>query len=139
MKIALIGYGKMGKMIEKIALDRNHKISYVIDIDNINDIDKISPSNTDVVIEFTHPESAFNNVSKCLSNKINVVSGTTGWNDHLDKAKELALANNVAFLWSSNFSIGVNVFFKLNEYLAQLMNKFDNYEPSIKEIHHIHH
>jgi 4-hydroxy-tetrahydrodipicolinate reductase len=138
MKIALIGYGKMGKEIEKIAISRGHHVGYKIDIDNEADINNITPSNSDVVIEFTSPHSAFANVSKCLNNKVNVVCGSTGWNDQLSEAKKLALDNRIGFLWSSNFSIGVNVFFKINQQLAKIMNDIEGYEPSITEIHHIH-
>ncbi len=138
MKIALIGYGKMGKMIEKIAIERGHKISYKIDIDNQSDFDKLSPDNTDVGIELTTPHSAYKNVMKCLEKKINIVCGSTGWNDKVPEVKEYATKNNLGFLWTSNFSIGVNLFFKVNQYLAKLMNNTSGYEPEITEIHHIH-
>jgi 4-hydroxy-tetrahydrodipicolinate reductase len=138
MKIALIGYGKMGKEIEKIALSRNHEISYKIDIDNFSDFDKISSTNTDVAIEFTTPHTAFENVSKCFDSGVSVVCGSTGWNDKLSEAKKQCTEKGLAFLWTSNFSIGVNIFFKLNQYLAKLMNGFEGYEPEMTEIHHIH-
>jgi len=138
MKIALIGYGKMGKMIEEIALLRGHQISYRIDIDNIEELDQLNPSNTDVAIEFTTPHSAYGNVMKVLKNKVNVVCGSTGWNDKLPEARKYAESNNLGFLWASNFSIGVNIFFKVNEYLASLMKNTDGYTPEMTEIHHIH-
>jgi 4-hydroxy-tetrahydrodipicolinate reductase len=138
MRITLIGYGKMGKEIEKFALSRNHTISMKIDIDNASDLDKISPDNTDVAIEFTSPHTAYSNVMKCLERNVAVVCGSTGWNDKLDEAKKLCNAKNGAFLWSSNFSIGVNLFFALNKYLAKIMEPYKQYEPSMTEIHHIH-
>jgi 4-hydroxy-tetrahydrodipicolinate reductase len=138
MKIALIGYGKMGKMIEQIALSRGHEISFRIDVDNMDDFEKMNASNTDVAIEFTTPHTAYDNVSKCMNNGVRVICGSTGWNDKLTEANKLCLEKGLAFLWTSNFSIGVNIFFKINQFLAQLMNKAEGYEPSIKEIHHIH-
>lgn len=138
MKISIIGYGKMGKEIEKIALSRGHQIVYKIDVDNANDLGKINPSNTDVAIEFTSPHTAFENVVACLNNGVSVVCGSTGWNDKLPQAKAICNQNGVSFIWTSNFSIGVNLFFKLNQYLAKLMNGVEGYEPSITEIHHIH-
>lgn len=138
MKIALIGYGKMGKMIEKFALERNHQISWKIDLDNHDDIFKISPQDTDVAIEFTSPESAVNNLRTLISQGVNVVCGTTGWTHQLPEIHELAKKHGIAFLWSSNFSIGVNLFFKLNQYLAQLMARYPQYRAEMEEIHHIH-
>jgi 4-hydroxy-tetrahydrodipicolinate reductase len=128
----------MGKEIEKIALSRNHEISMKIDIDNAADIEKLSPSNTNVAIEFTSPHTAFSNVMKSLEKNVPVVCGSTGWNDHLDEVKAFCLKKNLAFIWSSNYSIGVNIFFALNKYLAAIMNSYPVYEPSISEIHHIH-
>jgi 4-hydroxy-tetrahydrodipicolinate reductase len=138
MKIALIGYGKMGKEIEQIALSRGHEITMTIDIDNYDDLNTISPAKADVAIEFTTPHTAFNNVMKCLSKGVPVVCGSTGWNDKLPDAHKACNENNTSFFWTSNYSLGVNLFFKLNEHLARVMNQFNNYEPSIKEIHHIH-
>ncbi len=138
MKIALIGYGKMGKMIEAFAVSRNHQISYIIDIANSNDINHINPANTDVAIEFTSPHTAFENVKKCLSNGVNVVCGSTGWNQMLSEAYEICKKTNTGFIWSSNFSIGVNLFFKINELVANIMKQYEQYRPSMKEIHHIH-
>jgi len=138
MKIALIGYGKMGKMIEKYALNRNHQISWKIDIDNHNEIYAISPENTDVAIEFTTPESAVNNLTTLITQGVSVVCGTTGWKNRLPEIQQLALKQEVGFLWTSNFSIGVNLFFKLNQYLARLMSNYPQYSAEMEEIHHIH-
>jgi 4-hydroxy-tetrahydrodipicolinate reductase len=138
MNIALVGYGRMGKMIEQIAISKGHNISFRIDISNINDLDLMNPSNTDVAIEFSSPHSALNNVVKCFEQGVNVVCGSTGWNSKLPEAQSLAKGLNLGFLWSSNFSIGVNLFFKLNQVLAKYMNGIDAYTPSMTEIHHIH-
>lgn len=136
MKIALVGYGKMGKEIEKIALERNHSISFRINKDNTDKILQISPQNTDVAIEFTRPESAFENLKNLLLQKVRVVCGTTGWLSKQKEIESLALQNETAFLYASNFSLGVNLFFKLNELLAQIMRKYPNYQLLLEEIHH---
>lgn len=136
MRIALIGYGKMGRTIEKIALSQGHSISVIIDIDNHKDIGNISPENTDVVIEFTQPESAFDNISACLRQKIPVVSGTTGWTEKIQAIRALCDEHKGAFFYASNYSIGVNLFFVLNEYLASLMRNYPEYKVSLEEIHH---
>lgn len=136
MKIALIGYGKMGKEIEAIALERNHNIPLIIDINNQNELTVENLKKVDVVIEFTNPEHAFNNVLKCFEADTPVVSGSTGWNDKVEEAKQLCISGNHSFIWSSNYSLGVNIFFKLNEYLAKIMNKFDTYNVSMEETHH---
>ena len=138
MKIALIGYGKMGKMIEQIAISRGHEITFRIDIDNAADMDKLSPSNCDVAIEFTTPHTAFDNVTRCLNRGVSVVCGSTGWAAQLPEAQKIANEKGVALLWASNFSIGVNLFFKINQHLAKLMNGVEGYEPAMTEIHHIH-
>ncbi|MCS6795159.1 MAG: 4-hydroxy-tetrahydrodipicolinate reductase [Raineya sp.] len=136
MRIALIGYGKMGKEIEKIALERKHNISFRIDKENASEIIQISPQNTDVAIEFTTPESAFGNLQNLLSQKVSVVCGTTGWLEKRPEIENLALQNEVAFLYASNFSLGVNLFFKLNELLAQMMSQHPIYQLLLEEIHH---
>ncbi|PKQ70367.1 4-hydroxy-tetrahydrodipicolinate reductase [Raineya orbicola] len=136
MRIALIGYGKMGKEIEKIALERSHSISFRINKENANEILQISPENTDVAIEFTSPESAFENLKNLLTQRVSVVCGTTGWLAKQKEIENLALQNQVAFLYASNFSLGVNLFFRLNELLAQMMNKYPNYKLLLEEIHH---
>lgn len=138
MKIALVGYGKMGKTIERIALERGHEIVLKITSKNQDDLNTANLSNADTVIEFTNPESAFKNVSTCLSNGVPVVCGSTGWNEQLAQAKQICLNNNTAFLQSSNFSIGVNIFFQINAKLASMMNAYPNYQVSIEETHHTH-
>jgi len=131
MKIALLGYGRMGKAIEKIALQRGHEI--VIKDAGVAPYDI---KNADVAIDFSIPTAAFNNISNCLNNSIPVVSGTTGWLDKYDEALELCKNNNGAFIYASNFSLGVNIFFELNEQLAKMMNNLKDYNVSIEEIHH---
>lgn len=133
MNIALVGYGKMGKAIEQILIERGHQISYIVK--NTEDINNINPENTDAVIEFTNPESAYNNIITCLKNGVAVISGSTGWLDKYDEVKEYALANDRAFFYGSNYSLGVNIFFKLNKVLAQLMDG-QEYQSSMVEIHH---
>lgn len=138
MKIALVGYGKMGKTIERIALERGHEVVLRISSSNQSDLNKDNLANADVVIEFTNPEAAFDNVRKCLMAGTPVVCGSTGWNEKLEEAYKICLENNTAMLQSSNFSIGVNVFFEINKLLAQIMNQYPNYEVSIEETHHTH-
>ncbi len=136
MKISLIGYGKMGKIIEQIAISRHHTISYKITQNNQQDLQLLLPENTDVVIEFTQPESAFDNIAACLNKKIPVICGTTGWLSRKSEIEAICLQNHTAFLQASNFSIGVNIFFKVNELLAKLMNEQPQYEVALTEIHH---
>lgn len=136
MKIALIGYGKMGHMIEEIALQRGHEIVLAINIDNTGDFTQEKISRADVAIEFTAPESAFDNVKRCLDFGVSVVSGSTGWNENIPLAKSLCLEKGGAFLHASNFSIGVNIFFQVNKLLAKLMASQPGYDVSLKEIHH---
>lgn len=133
MKIALLGYGKMGQTIERIAIERGHEI--VLRKDEFNTYEGLS--NADVAIEFSIPTAAVSNVSSCFNSNIPVVSGTTGWLDHYDEMVALCKEKNGAFLSSSNFSLGVNIFFELNDYLAKMMSKFDDYTVQIEEIHHI--
>jgi 4-hydroxy-tetrahydrodipicolinate reductase len=133
MKIILLGYGKMGKTIEKIAMNRGHEISARIDIDNQSELDD---AQGDVVIEFSHPDSAFNNITKCLLRKLPVVCGTTGWLDRRAEVVDLCSQVNGTFFYASNYSLGVNLFFKVNEYLAKMMNGFPEYEIAMDEIHH---
>jgi len=134
MKIALLGYGKMGRTIEKIAIERGHKIVLKIDVDHSPYDIKIA----DVAIDFSQPDAAFNNLKNCIDNGVPVVSGTTGWLSKYDEIVGLCNHKIGAFLYASNFSVGVNIFFKLNEYLAELISKVEGYHVSIKEIHHIH-
>ncbi|MDR0413352.1 MAG: 4-hydroxy-tetrahydrodipicolinate reductase [Dysgonamonadaceae bacterium] len=139
MKIALIGYGKMGREIEKVALERGHEIVSVIDAGNPEDFD--SPafrSSAEVAIEFTCPEAAPANYWKCFERNIPVVAGTTGWLQHLDSVKKACAEKNRTFFYASNYSIGVNLFFAVNRYLAELMNRFPQYDVRMNEIHHIH-
>ena len=136
MNIALIGFGKMGKAIEGIAMQRGHRIILKIDIDNIREFNQANLSKADAAIEFTSPRSAFNNVMKCLQFKTPVVCGSTGWPDKIEEVKKYCLDNDGAFLYSSNYSIGVNIFFELNRHLAQLMASHNEYDVSITEIHH---
>lgn len=133
MKIGLIGYGKMGKAIEKIASDRGHEI--VCKIDASEDLPALLDLEAAVAIEFTQPTSAFHNVKFCLDNQLPVISGTTGWLDQLGEIKEICKKNNGTFLYASNFSIGVNLFFELNEWLAAKMSASD-FETQITEVHH---
>lgn len=133
MKIALVGYGKMGKTIERIALERGHVISGKIDVDNPEDLDTLE---ADVAIEFSHPDAAYGNVIRCLERNIRVICGTTGWLDRKGEVDALTRATGGTFFYASNYSLGVNIFFKLNEYLARTMNNFDSYDVSIDEVHH---
>ena len=136
MNIALIGYGRMGHEIEAIAVKRGHNIKLIIDQDNENDLNGSNLNGIDVVIEFSLPSAAFTNICKCLSEKVPVVSGTTGWLENYDKAVGLCKENKTAFIHSSNFSIGVNLLFRLNSELAKQMDRYRDYNVSIEEIHH---
>ncbi|MBN1186069.1 MAG: 4-hydroxy-tetrahydrodipicolinate reductase [Bacteroidales bacterium] len=138
MKIALIGYGKMGREIEKIALDRKHEIALKIDIDNLHEFTKENLQKCDVAIEFTIPETAYNNFLKCLEAGIPLVAGTTGWLDKYEEVIKYVKTNGKTFFYASNYSLGVNIFFNLNIHLAKIMNKFADYEVSMEELHHIH-
>src|SRR6056297_51977 len=132
MKIALFGYGKMGQLIERIALEKKHKIVAKIDTDT-QDIDF---SIIDVAIDFSMPEAAFKNITKCLENNTPVISGTTGWLDNYADAVALCKEKQGAFIYASNFSLGVNIFFELNSHLSKMMRGLDTYEVAIEEIHH---
>jgi len=132
MNIALFGYGKMGKMIEVIAENRNHSIVAKIDVDAGN----IDFTKMDVAIDFSMPDAAFGNITKCFENGVPVISGTTGWLAHYDEAVSLCKEKNGAFIYASNFSLGVNIFFELNSYLAKVMRNLNQYEVSMEEIHH---
>ena len=136
MKIALIGYGKMGQAIEAIALQRKHSIILKISIDNTEDNTIENISKADVAIEFTGPDSAFDNISKCFEAGVPVVSGSTGWTDRYEEAVWNCKAQNGAFLYASNFSIGVNIFFEVNKKLARLMASQKDYDVTIEETHH---
>lgn len=132
MKIALLGYGRMGKVIERIALERGHQI--VLRKGGNDSFEGLH--NADVAIDFSIPEAATNNISECINNGIPVVSGTTGWLENYNEMVALCNEKNSAFIYGSNFSLGVNLFFELNDYLAKLMSRFYQYQVSMEEIHH---
>lgn len=137
MKILLLGYGKMGKTIEKIALERGHTIVGRIDLSNRDEMDALKTADVDVAIEFSSPEAAFENITYCLKKGWPVVSGTTGWLEHRSEIERICKEQNGAFFYASNYSIGVNLFFRLNRQLARLMDGHA-YQSSMTEIHHIH-
>ena len=132
MRIGLFGYGKMGKMIEGLAIKRGHEITAKIDLLE----QEIDFSAFDIAIDFSTPGSAFKNITSCFEHGIPVISGTTGWLENYDKAVSLCNQNNAGFIYASNFSLGVNIFFELNEKLAKMMAKLDQYKISMEEIHH---
>lgn len=136
MKIALIGYGKMGKEIEQIALSRGHEIVLKISVDNLHDFTIKNLKKADVAIEFTTPDAALKNMFTCFDAAVPVVVGTTGWNKHLDEVKNYCHQKNAALLYASNFSVGVNLFFALNKRLAELMAPYNQYDVTMEEIHH---
>jgi len=138
MKIAIIGYGKMGHIIEQVALQRGHSIVSTIDIDNQDDFLSDAFHSADVAIEFTSPSTAFDNYQRCFAAGVPVVSGTTGWTSRLEEIKRQCEEEGKTFFYASNFSIGVNIFFAVNRYLAKLMNSFQAYDADLTEIHHIH-
>lgn len=132
MKIALFGYGKMGKMIERLAVERGHEIVAKIDVGTT----EVDFSKMDVAIDFSTPEAAFENIKNCIDNKIPVISGTTGWLDKFGAVVQHCKEQKGAFIYASNFSLGVNIFFELNEYLAKMMKNLSQYSVSLEEIHH---
>ena len=136
MKIALVGYGKMGKEIEQILIARGHTISLIIDVNNTADLDADHLRGIDVAIEFTTPQTAYGNIVKCIEAGVPVVCGTTAWLDKLPEVEQLCKAKQGAFFYASNYSIGVNIFFEINRYLAELMNRFGEYDVTIEETHH---
>lgn len=135
MRIALLGYGKMGKEIEKIAIQRGHEISLKIDANNLSNFNVDSLRGTDVAIEFSTPETAYNNIQICFTANTPVVAGTTGWLDKLDSCVEQC-NNGAGLFYASNYSVGVNVFFEINKKLAQLMAAYPSYKVEMEEIHH---
>ena len=138
MKIALIGYGKMDKMIEKIARERGHEIVSIIDIDNQEDFESEAFASADVAIEFTAPQAAYGNYLRAFQKNVKVVSGSTGWmKDHGDDVKRMCEEGQTLF-WASNFSIGVAIFSAVNRYLAKIMNQFPQYDVEMEETHHVH-
>ncbi len=136
MKLALIGYGKMGKIIERIALSRGHEIVSIIDLNNTEDFKSEAFRSADVAIEFTSPHSALSNYRNAFAAGVPVVSGTTGWTDELPALKAEIEAKGYTLFWASNFSLGVNIFMKVNSYLAGIMNQFPDYDVEMTEIHH---
>ncbi|UAY54997.1 4-hydroxy-tetrahydrodipicolinate reductase [Arachidicoccus terrestris] len=136
MKIALIGYGKMGHAIEEIAVAKGHEIVLKINIDNTEEFTSQSIKQADVAIEFTGPDTALGNILKCIENGVPVVSGSTGWLDKWSEVEGAVKENEAAFLYSSNYSIGVNLFFEVNKYLARLMKDYPDYDVEMEEIHH---
>lgn len=139
MKIALIGYGRMGKLIEQIALSRGHEIVSIIDVNNQEDFDSEAFKSADVAIEFTNPMVAYDNYMKAFKAGVKVVSGSTGWMDeHGDEIKELCTRGGKTLFWASNFSLGVSIFSAVNRYLAKIMNQFPAYDVTMSETHHIH-
>lgn len=139
MKIALIGYGKMGHMIEQIALERGHEIVSIIDVDNIEDFDSPAFASADVAIEFTNPTAAFANYQRAIAHNVKVVSGSTGWmQDHKAEVERMCTEGGQTLFWASNFSIGVAIFSAVNRYLAKIMNGFPQYNVEMEEVHHVH-
>lgn len=136
MKIALVGYGKMGHEIEKIALQRGHEIVCTIDVDTQHLFDSPAFRSADIAIEFTGPSTAFNNYQKCFAAGLPVVSGSTGWLDRMPEIRKACQEEGRTFFYASNFSLGMNIFFALNKFLAEKMNAFDQYDVKMKEVHH---
>ena len=136
MKVAIIGYGKMGHEIEQVLLSRGHSVALIIDQDNAHDLCAEKLAEVDVAIEFTTPTTAYSNVRTCIECGTPVVSGTTGWHDKLEELQALCREKDSTMIWSSNYSLGVNITFRLNRYLAELMNRFEGYNVAIEEIHH---
>ena len=136
MNVAIIGYGKMGHEIEQVLLSRGHSVALIIDQDNAHDLCAEKLAGVDVAIEFTTPTTAYSNVRTCIECGTPVVSGTTGWHDKLEELQALCRERGSSMIWSSNYSLGVNITFRLNRYLAELMNRFEGYNVAIEEIHH---
>jgi 4-hydroxy-tetrahydrodipicolinate reductase len=138
MKIAIIGYGKLGKTLEKMCANNNIPVSFIIHSKNTEELTKISPENTDVAIEISAPHAAYANCKTLIKAGVTTLCGTTGWQDKVVEIEQLANLKKVGFLYASNFSTGVNLFFLLNQYLARLMNHYEDYEIEAEEWHHIH-
>lgn len=137
MKIALIGYGKMGHEIEKILVSRGHTIPLIIDMNNTDQLTAANLAGCDVAIEFTTPDTAYGNIVTCLKAGIPVVCGTTAWLDRLKEVTDLCSQKKGAFFYASNYSVGVNIFFAINRQLAQMMNRFPEYDVTVNEVHHV--
>lgn len=139
MKIAIIGYGKMGRMIERVAIERGHEIVCTIDVDNRDDFSSEAFRSADVAIEFTNPTSAYDNVMRAFGEGVKVVCGSTGWfADHKDEMLTMCSEKGKTLFWASNFSVGVAIFSAVNRYLAHIMNSFPQYDVKLEETHHIH-
>ncbi len=136
MKAAIIGYGKMGQQIERVLLERGHSVDLIIDQENIEELNSTNLAGIDVAIEFTTPTTAYSNIRTCIEAGIAVVSGTTGWTERLPELQELCRQKGSTMIYSSNYSLGVNIAFRLNRRLAELMNSYNNYNVRIEEIHH---
>jgi len=137
MKIALLGYGKMGKIIEKIATDRKHEIVLKIDFDNQHELTAENLQRADVAIEFSTPATVLSNIGHCFKAGVPVIVGTTGWYDQIPVVKQQCAEQDASFLYATNFSVGVNIFFHINKILAKLMNNYPYYEVQVEEIHHV--
>lgn len=138
MKIVLLGYGKMGQLIERFAMKRGHEVVLIIDERNRNSITPEDLEDADMAIDFSTPHAALENISLCFESNLPLVVGTTGWYEHLDEVKETCLEADQSFLYGSNFSIGVNIFFHINKMLAKAINPYKQYDVQVEEIHHIH-
>ncbi|NLA24048.1 MAG: 4-hydroxy-tetrahydrodipicolinate reductase [Bacteroidales bacterium] len=138
MRIAIIGYGKMGKEIETRAKELGHEITHIFDVHNIEELKNLKSDETDVAIEFSRPDTAPDNIKTCLKNGIQIVTGTTGWNDSLEEITSYCKENNACLFYASNFSIGMNIFFEINKILAKLMSSQQAYNAKMQETHHIH-
>ena len=138
MKIALLGYGKMGKEIESIALQRNHSIVLKVDESNADTFSVEALQNADIAIEFSTPHTVIKNITKCFEAQVPIIVGTTGWYDHFSEIEKKCADKNGTLFYASNFSLGVNLFMKVNSYLAEIMNKYETYNVEMEEIHHIH-
>ena len=138
MKIVILGYGKMGQLIEKFALKRGHEIALIVDADNRESITAEDLAGADIAIDFSTPDAALANISLCFEADLPLVVGTTGWYEHLQEVKETCIEANQSLLYGSNFSIGVNIFFHINRLLAKAVNPYQQYDAQVEEIHHIH-
>ncbi|MFD2600016.1 4-hydroxy-tetrahydrodipicolinate reductase [Sphingobacterium corticis] len=138
MKIGLLGYGKMGQLIERYALKRGHDIAWTVDANNRANISEMDLSSADIAIDFSTPDAALENISLCFENNLPIVVGTTGWYEHLEEVKATCLEADQSMLYGSNFSIGVNIFFHVNRLLAQAVSPYKQYDAQVEEIHHIH-
>lgn len=136
MKAAIIGYGKMGHEIEKILIERGHTVSYIIDADNTADFSATNFKDVDVALEFTTPDTAYDNIKRCIEYGTAVVSGTTGWTDKLNELKAYCTERNGAMFYASNYCLGVNLMFRLNRQLAEMINSLNGYDVRIEEVHH---